>query len=152
MFYIDNVKIIPGDLNKYFTPLALSTLFLSSVELGKNTELGKKAKLDTSLVYLKDFKYLSLILKNKYNIETIIKFNNSSGLYGGSLFIKNSSTFSKIVKPNILHSQYYLLNMPILKLNLFGTNRLYNSSISYISKRGQGTPSPSPRSGEGETP
>ena len=126
MFYIDNVKIIPGDLNKYFTPLALSTLFLSSVELGKNTELGKKAKLDTSLVYLKDFKYLSLILKNKYNIETIIKFNNSSGLYGGSLFIKNYSTFSKIVKPNILHSQYYLLNMPILKLNLFGTNRLYN--------------------------
>lgn len=135
MFYRDNIKIIPHNLDNYLSPLALATLFLSSNGLGKKAKLDKKAKLATSLVSVNDFKYLSLILKNKYNIVTNIKFNNNKGLNGGSLYIKNSSAFSKIVKPHIIHSQYYLLNKPILKLNLFGTHRLI-SSISYQSKRG----------------
>ena len=145
MFYRDNIKIIPRNLDKYLTPLALATLFLSSNGLGKKVKLGKKAKLATTLVK-EDLKYLSVILKNNYNIETIIKFDNNSGLNdrkysGGSLYIKNTSvsTFSKIVKPHILHSQHYLLNTPILKLNFYGTHGLHNSSISYLPKRGFST-------------
>lgn len=76
----------------------MATLFLSSFELGKNTKLGEKAKLATSLVSENDLKYLSLVLKNRYNLETIVKFNNNSGIYGGSLYINNSYAFSKIVK------------------------------------------------------
>lgn len=126
MFYKDNIKIIPRNLDKYLTPLALATLFLSFNGLGKKVKLGKKTKLATTLVKKEDLKYLSVILKNKYNIETIIKFDNNSGLNGdkypnGSLYIKNISvsTFSKIVKPHILPSQHHLLNMPTLKLNFF---------------------------------
>lgn len=146
IFYRCNTKVIPcrssgsSDLNEYLTPLAIATLFLSSFELGKNTKLGKKAKLATSLVSEKDLKCLSLALKNKYNIETVVKFNNNAGLYGGSLHIKNSHTFSKIVRPHILHSQYSLLNNPILKLNIFGNiPALCSSSISCLSKRGLST-------------
>ena len=119
----DDIKIIPRNLDKYFTPLALATLFLSSIGLG-NAKLGKKYKLATTLVSLEDLKYLSLILKNKYNIETIIRFDNNNGC--GSLYIKkySVSTFSKIVKPHFLHSQHHLLNMPILKLNIPGTHGL----------------------------
>jgi hypothetical protein len=146
MFYRDNIKIIPRNLDKYLTPLALATLFLSSNGLGKKVKLGKKAKLAATTLVKEDLKYLSVILKNKYNIETIIKFDNNSGLAdrkysGGSLYIKNTSvsTFSKIVKPHILHSQHYLLNTPNLKLNFYGTHGLHNSSISYLPKRGFST-------------
>ena len=117
MFYRYNIKIIPRNLDKYLTPLALATLFLSS-------PWGKNSKLATTWISAEDLEYLSLILKNKYNIETIIKFNNkclNSGMYSsGSLYIKNTSfsTFSKVVKPHLLHSQHYLLNTPVLKLNI----------------------------------
>jgi hypothetical protein len=53
-------------------------------------------------------------------------------LNGGSLYIKNISAFSKIVKPHILHSQYYLLNTPVVKLNLFGARR---TSVSLCSTK-----------------
>ena len=118
MFYRHNIKIIPRNLDKYLTPLALATLFLSSPGLGQNSKLA------TICISAEDLEYLSLILKNKYNIETIIKFNNKSLNSGkdssGSLYIKNTSfsTFSKVVKPHLLHSQHYLLNMPVLKLNI----------------------------------
>ena len=97
IFYKDDIKIIPRNLEKYFTPLALATLFLSSIGLGNKAKLGKKSKLATTLVSVEDLKYLSLILKNKYNIDTIIRFDNKGC---GSLYIKNYSvsTFSKIVK------------------------------------------------------
>jgi hypothetical protein len=120
----------------------LTTLFLSSsFELGKIPNLVtslarfQKAKFTTSLISKNYANNLSLVLKNKYNIETIVRINNNSRLYGGSLYIKNSSFFSKLVKPHISYSQYYLLNKPTLKLNLFGTHRLQNSSISYLLKR-----------------
>ena len=61
-FYRDNIKIIPRNLDKYFTPLALATLFLLSVGNVEKAILGKKVILGTSLVSVKDFKYLSLWL------------------------------------------------------------------------------------------
>lgn len=136
IFYKDDIKIIPRNLDKYFTPLALATLFLSSIGLGNKAKLEKKSKLATTLVSVEDLKYLSLILKNKYNIDTIIRFDNNNGCGSGAprassrrrpdLYIKkySVSTFSKIVKPHILHSQHHLLNMPILKFNLPSTHGL----------------------------
>src|SRR5690349_18377921 len=107
MFYVDNIKIIPRNLNEYLTPLALATLFLSFNDKCEKAILGKKDILDSSLVLVEDLNYLSLVLKDIFNIETSVDFNNRSGLNGGSLYIKNISAFSKIVKPHILHSQYY---------------------------------------------
>lgn len=118
LFYINNIKIIPHNLYKYITPLALATIFFSSIDKGEKAILSRKTRLSTSLVSVKDLMYLSFVLKHKYNVKTVIKFNNN-GLNGGSIYIKNSSVFSKLVKPHILHSQYYLLNTPTLKLNFF---------------------------------
>ena len=132
MFYRDNVKIIPHNLDEYLTPLALSTLFLSP---GRPEERG--VKLPKSCVLVEDLKYLSLVLKKKYNIKTIINDSNLNDCkYSSiSLHIKNSSvpTFSKIIKPNLLYSQYHLLNRAILKLTFPGSNGIHNHS--YIPKR-----------------
>lgn len=123
MFYKNNLKIIPGNLDKYLTPLALTTLFIFFSEVrvqdgDKNLalfvcnytkDLPVKYISETN-ASLKELKYLSFILKNKYNIDTVIKDNKFKSLY-----IKNSSicTFSKIVKPHLLDSQYNLLNLPL---------------------------------------
>ena len=126
MFFTrDNIKIMPRNLDNYITPLTLATLFLSSIGLSKKTTLYKKARLAMSLVSVDDLKYLSFVLKNKYNLETTINFYNNSG----SLYIRKSSTyaFTRIIKPHLLPSQYYLLGKPNLKLNLF-----YRSFNSYI--------------------
>lgn len=125
LFYKDNIKIIPKNLDKYLTPLTLATLLLSSVEGSEGWSFEGRSLfknrliLDRSLVTIKDYEYLSLVLKNKYHIKTVFKFN-PSGLKGGSLCIPNSSEFSSVVKPYMLSSQLHLLNRPNLKLNLFG--------------------------------
>ncbi len=150
LFYIDNLKIIPREilLDKYFTPLALTTLFLSSsfdslkiagLHQKAVALLGKEFILGRSLVSVKYSEYLSFILKNKYNIETIIKFNNKSCLAQGvSLYIKNSNVFSLVVKPYLLGSQINLLNRSTLRLNLFGspctmlgTKHLLHTTLTY---------------------
>ena len=136
LFYRDNIKKIPRNLNEYLTPLALATWLLSE------NVLGKKANLVTKYhVSKEDMKYISSILKNKYKIETVIKLkgrklDNKHGYTGGSLYIKNSSIsiFSKIVKPHILPSQHYILNRPFLKLSLPGSSGLDNYST--CSKKG----------------
>jgi hypothetical protein len=143
MFYggytADNVKIIPRNLYEYLTPLALATLFLSSsagtVACVEKAILNPKGLLDRCLVTVNDLEYLSLVLYNKYNIETYIVFNNSSRFIGGSLYIKNISAFSKIVKPHLLSSQYNLLSRPTIKLNIFGGIRrryIYSGCVSAV--------------------
>ena len=124
MFYRNNIKIIPSNLDKYLTPLALATWFLSDVGL------HKKAKTPTIFhVSIEDLKYLSFILKNKYYIDTVTDSKT------GSLYIKYSSlsTFSKIVKPHILPSLYYKLKGPVVKLSLHGTSGLHISSTLHPS-------------------
>jgi hypothetical protein len=112
-------------LYEYLTPLTLATVFLSSVWLRNKAILVDEARSNTSLParrgrfdsQVKGLKYLSQLLKNKYNIETEIK-NNSRSLY-----VKDSSraAFTKIVKPHVLHSQVHLFNKPSLKLTFLGT-------------------------------
>ena len=127
MFYKNNLKIIPHSLDKYLTPLALATLFIffSEVRVPHKTkdlalficnhtwDLPLKHKSETTAT-IEDLKYLSFILKNKYNIDTIIKDKNLNNVNKfKSLYIKNSSlsTFFKIIKPHLLDSQSNLLNL-----------------------------------------
>lgn len=117
------VKIIPRNLGKYITPLVLTTWFLFSTFKSDSQAalLSKKSLFGTSLSSRGDLNYLALILHKRYNINTVIEFSNTNYLYkGGSLNISNTTVFSKLVKPHLLSSQYYLLNKPTLKLNLFG--------------------------------
>lgn len=126
MFYKDNIKIIPRNLDNFLTPLALVIWFLNEGHPG----LGKKAKLTTKFhVSREDLKYLSIILQNKYNLDTVIK--SKSRNLGGTLYIKNSSsTFSKIVKSHMLPSLHYKLNEHSVKLSLPGTSGHFFSLLS----------------------
>jgi hypothetical protein len=132
-------KRIPHNLNNYFTSLALATLFIPISQLRlslktkddslacaavalyinyKNEDLPKKFKLET-LASIDDLKYLSFLLKNKYNIDTVIKFSGleNANNYKGSLYIKNSSipSFSKLVKPHFLYSRRKLGGGGVIK-------------------------------------
>lgn len=113
MFYKNNIKIIPRNLD-YLTPLALAIWYLNEGTLA----CAKEASLFR--VSEEDLKYLCLILKNKYNIDTIIQ----SGFNKKTLYIKNTSMpiFSKIVKPYLLPSLYYKLNSRHNKLTLYGVS------------------------------
>lgn len=138
-FYKNNVKIIPRNLYKYLTPLALATWFLSGTESSKKFEVYMK-----SSITIKDLRYLAWILKKKYNIYSVIvlKKNTSSThtvnkCYNnliGFLQIKESSRpiFSNIVKPHILPSLHYRLNEPNLRLGvpLISKAKYSTSSVS----------------------
>ena len=120
----------------------MATWFSSENELGRKANLVNKY-----YVSVENMKYLSLILKNKYNIETKIKIKNvhnsitnNCGVTGGYLLIKNSSihTFTKIVKPFILPSMHYKLHKPLVKLNIpsniIGMSTKDLSNIKYTVK------------------
>lgn len=132
MFYRENIKIIPRNLDKCLTPLALSTLFLSAERPEK-----RGVKLSKSCVLVEDLQYISLVLKEKYDIKTFIKDSNLNGCKYSSLSLhinnQSVSTFYKTIKPHLLCSQYHLLKRPVLKLTFHGSNGVYNDS--YISKR-----------------
>ena len=104
MFYRHNIKIIPRNLDKYLTPLALATLFLYSPGLGQNSKLA------TICISAEDLEYLSLILKNKYNIDTTYRLESKGKIY---FYVENSSenikNFRHCIKPHIFSSLEYKL-------------------------------------------
>ena len=83
-------------------------------------------------ITIKDLRYLAWILKNKYNIDSVIAlknissthtvnecYNNNNNLIG-FLQIKESSRpiFSNIVRPHILPSLHYRLSERNLRLGV----------------------------------
>ena len=122
LFYINNQKTIPKNIDEYLTPLALATLFLSSVWADEKAIFKSQPTLNIplSVSQVNGLNTLSQVLKIKCKIDTEI--NNNSGFNSGSLHIKNSSraAFIKMVHPHILSSQVHLLKRPTLKLTFFG--------------------------------
>src|SRR5579871_255137 len=91
MFYKENTKIIPRNLDDYLTPLALAVLFLNnSINLGKKARLAYVFSVDSQ-----DLDYLCKILKNKYNLDTIIQSEGKVKY----LEITSKIVFSKLMQP-----------------------------------------------------
>ena len=110
MFYnITNdkyVKIIPQQLEKYLTPLALAIWFMDD-----GSKIGKTVTIATNCFQVSDLEFLCKLLKNKYKLEASIQ---KSGLNKGHiLYIKKKSLnkFIEIVKPYILPSMLYKLHL-----------------------------------------
>jgi len=116
MFYIsDNlrskyVKIIPLNLEKYLTPLALAIWFMDDGSIyGSSVKIATNCFTDDELLFLCD------LLKRKYNIlcskvkesKKGIRDQIISYLY---IYKKSLPHFSKIVKPYMIPSMYYKLN------------------------------------------
>ena len=110
MFYKFNelenklVKIIPYEIEKYLTPLALAIWFMDD---GSN--LGKGAKIATNCFTYKELQFLCEILFKKYNL--IVTLHSGGKNKGFTLYIHSKSMplFSKLVKPYMLPSLYYKL-------------------------------------------
>lgn len=105
MFYKDGVKIIPQDIEKYLTPLALAIWYMDD---GSVSGLG--AKIATNCFKEEELKEMCKKLKIKYNLNTSIQ---SGGVKKGYvLYIKKDSmeTLSKIIKEYMVKSLHYKLN------------------------------------------
>lgn len=108
MFYkiVDNkfIKIVPMNIEKYLTPLALAIWFMDN---GSN--LDKSAKIVTNCFTFEEICFLCEVLKKKYNIiATPNKCKQNKGfiiyIHVNSMFL-----FSNIIKPYMLPSLYYKL-------------------------------------------
>jgi len=108
MFYklVDNkyVKIVPLNIEKYLTPLALAIWFMDDGSYGE-----KGMRLATYCFTFEEVKFLCTVLKNKYNIRAEgAKSGNSKGYF---LYINPRSVklFSNIVRPHLHPSLLYKL-------------------------------------------
>ncbi len=137
MFYKNNAwrsqqKIIPVNLKIYLTPLSLTTWYLDSIY--------KLPKSDLSSFNIKkeDINYISKILKDKYNIETIIKLESKEKI---TFYIKNSSknAFSNLVKSHILPSLQYKLKSQHNKLTLWNQSNLNSNILNSFNSRNYST-------------
>jgi hypothetical protein len=111
MFYKENIKIIPCNLENHLTLLALAVFFLNS-----SLNLGKKARLAYLFpVDIQDLYYLCKILKNKYNLDTII-VSEGKVKY---LEITSKIVFSKLMEPLAIPALNHKLKSKQFKLGLF---------------------------------
>jgi hypothetical protein len=96
-------KIIPNIIDQYLSPMALAIWIMDDGTRFKN----KGLKFCTNSFTLKEIKYLSLLLKNKYSLESTIHKVGVVNQY--NIYIPKSSIepLIKIVKPYIHPSMYY---------------------------------------------
>jgi len=100
------IKIIPLNIEEYLTPLALAIWFMDD-----GSKIGKGAKITTNCFTYNEILFLSEVLNKKYNIKSSII---SGGINKGySLYISTTSMsiFIEIIKPFMLPSLYYKLNI-----------------------------------------
>ena len=98
------VKIIPSNIEKYLTPLALAIWFSDD-----GAKLGKGAKISTNCFKPNEILHICDILHKKYNITCSV---HSGGVNKGHtlyIFTKSMPTFSKLIKPFMLPSLHYKL-------------------------------------------
>ena len=100
-------KIIPKIIDQYLSPMALAIWIMDDGTRFKN----KGLKFCTNAFTLKEIKYLSLILKNKYSLESTIHKLSVVNQY--NIYIPKSSInpLIKIVKPYIHPSMYYKIDI-----------------------------------------
>lgn len=130
IFYKDNYKILPSSLKDYLTPLSIATWYLD------NTDKIYISNNQSFCLKIKDLNFISHILKEKYNVETIYKLESK----GKIVFYFENDTFNNlcdIVKPYISSSLEYKLkeshNKLVLRNNYYGgvpfllkKNKLYH--------------------------
>lgn len=100
IFYKEGIKIIPSNIEDYFTPQSLAYLYMDDGTLGKNSPTIALCSFDNES--LQNLQNLLL----KWGIETSIHSNNN-------LYIKANSrqTFFNLINPYIITSMRYKLSL-----------------------------------------
>lgn len=99
-------KVVPKNLDTYLSPLALAVWMMDDGTSFKN----KGFKFCTNSFTLKEIKYLALVLKNKYNLDSSIHKSGLNNQY--NIYIPKSSfkDLKKIVSPHFHPTMYYKIN------------------------------------------
>ena len=128
MFYVtplgtSKTKVIPSNLENFFTSLSLATWYLDASD--KLPKLHKSSFIFTK----KDLVFISDILKFKYSLDIITQLKDNGKVV---FYIQNSSIkiFSDIVKPYIFPSLHYKLKGQHNKLTLWSYNHTNSRSYS----------------------
>jgi hypothetical protein len=99
-------KVIPNFIDIYLSPLALAVWMMDDGTSFKN----KGFKFSTNSFTLKEIKFLALILKNKYNLDSTIHKSGLNNQY--NIYIPKSSYYllKKIVSVHFHPTMYYKIN------------------------------------------
>lgn len=120
LFYKNKIKVIPNNIYELLTPIALAHWIM-----GDGTILNKGLVLCTDSFSLQEVVKLINVLKIKYDINSTIQglknerpspgglSHSGSGLLGPRIYILPESMpkLRNLVKPYILNSMYYKLNI-----------------------------------------
>lgn len=102
-------KIIPKFIEQYLSRMALAIWIMDDGTKFKN----KGLKFCTNSFTLKEVQFLSLILKNKYFIDSSIHKTSVINQYNIYIPKSNLNNLIKIVKPYIHPSMYYKLELEL---------------------------------------
>lgn len=127
MFYKNDLKIVPLNLNNYLTAMALSAWYLDNTDrIFLNNKQSYYLNVD-------NIKYLIKLLKNNFNLDTYCKIESQ----GKTVFyVENNSLdcLKKILNPFISTSLRHRLNNPNQKFSMWNStlknslnNRYYSS-------------------------
>lgn len=101
-WYLNNIKILPKNLNKYLTPLALSIWIMDD-----GGKVGSGLKISTNCFTLEENNYLIYLLKNLYNIDATLHKTGYVNQYNIYIPSKSMPILVNIIKPYIIPSMYY---------------------------------------------
>lgn len=105
VWYKDNIKIIPDNLEEYLTPLALAIWIMDD-----GCKHGKSLKLSTNSFTYKDCVKLTQVLYNKYGIQCSINSAGSPNQYIIYIWKESMEDLRKIVGRYIVPSMKYKIN------------------------------------------
>jgi ubiquinol-cytochrome c reductase cytochrome b subunit len=97
VWYKDNIKCIPSDLEKYLTPLALAIWIMDD-----GTKSGKSLKFATNSFNYTDCLKLVQILDNKYKIKSSVNSAGYPNQYIIYIWKESMDTLREVVKPFII--------------------------------------------------
>jgi len=133
MFYKNDLKIIPLNLNEYLTPKALATWYLD------NTDKIFLSNKQSFYLNIDSIEYIIKLLQNKYNLNTYYKLESKGKVvfYCCILEEKNNlDCLKKTISPFFSSSLTHKLNNPYQKFSMWNNtlnnnlNKRYFSSIT----------------------
>lgn len=104
-WYIDRVKIVPKDIYKYLTPLALAIWIMDD-----GNKQGSGLKLSTNAFTYDEVLYLIDVLRSKFNIKCNINKTGKEGQYCIYILKESISHLINIVEPYIIPSMRYKIS------------------------------------------
>jgi hypothetical protein len=108
MFYksdeTKNIKIVPVNIEKYLTPLALAIWFMND-----GSKLDNRAIITTNCFTYEEICFLCEVLKRKFNITATPNNNGKNKSFIIYIHVSSMLLFSKLIKPYMIPSLYYKL-------------------------------------------